>query len=93
MIQEYSDKEVTDKASAQLEKAMELAPIVERVHGPGHPEMTRVRELTEAVSKNENLDEAFAELRTLTDNYAPPADTCETVEALYAALQTVDKSR
>lgn len=80
-------------ASAQLEKAVELAPIVERVHGPGHPEMTRVRELTEAANRGENLDEVFAELRMLTNDYVVPEDTCETVEALYQALETVDKAR
>ncbi len=83
-------------ASAQLEKALELAPIVERVHGPHHPEMARVRELTDAVNnagKDENLDEVFAELRKLTDNYVAPEDTCETVEALYAALESVDQGR
>lgn len=79
-----------------LEKALELAPIVERVHGPNHPEMARVRQLTEqlkAGGENESLDPLFSELRQLTDSYTPPADTCETVEALYGALEAVDKNR
>ena len=29
--------------------ALELAPLIERVHGPNHPELTRVRELTFAI--------------------------------------------
>ncbi|WP_054952443.1 hypothetical protein [Flaviflexus massiliensis] len=75
-----------------LAKARELAPIVERVHGPHHPEMARVRELTDAVgAETENDHQVFAELRELTNNYVPPADTCETVEALYGALKEADR--
>lgn len=77
-----------------LAKAVELAPIVERVHGPNHPEMARVRELTDAISSDSaGSDRDFAELRELTNNYTPPADTCETVAALYRSLEEVDRSR
>lgn len=77
-----------------VERALELAPIVERVHGPGHPEMTRIREIVEAVNAAEgDADELFVELRGLTNDYTPPADTCETVDALYGALHSMDTAR
>ena len=75
-------------------RALELAPIVERVHGPSHPEMTRIRQIVETVSAGDGDGNAlFAELRALTDNYTPPKDTCETVEALYGALQSMEAAQ
>ncbi|MDO5676437.1 MAG: hypothetical protein Q4G35_02890 [Propionibacteriaceae bacterium] len=75
-----------------LAKASELAPIIERVHGEHHPELTRVRELTELIANADGADVApyFAELRTVTSNYAIPDDVCETFEATYAALEQAE---
>lgn len=76
-----------------LALAAEYAPIIERVHGENHPEFTRLRELTEQlVQAGPATDTAplFAELRTLTNGYVTPDDTCETVEATYQALQQLD---
>ena len=53
-----------------LAKALELAPIIERVHGEHHPELTRVRELTEQVAAagpEGDVKGLFAELRTVYD--------------------------
>ena len=77
----------------QIDRARELASIVERVHGPDHPEMTRVRELTERIADGRGQADVFAELRALTNDYAPPAGTCETVGALYSALAAADPAR
>ena len=71
-----------------LTKAAELAPIIERVHGENHSEMTRVREITEALQRSDAAarTKLFAELRAVTDDYAIPGDVCETFEATYRAL-------
>lgn len=77
-----------------IEKAAQLAPIVERVHGGHHPELTRVREITQALHHSDNpanTPALFQELRTVTDNYAIPNDVCEAFEATYHALERADK--
>lgn len=35
-----------------LEQAARLAPVIERVHGENHPEMTQVRQLTEQLQQS-----------------------------------------
>lgn len=77
-----------------IEKAAQLAPIIERVHGEHHPELTRVREITEDLQRSENATAAvplFQELRSVTEDYAIPEDVCEAFEATYRALQRADK--
>lgn len=77
-----------------IEKAAQLAPIVERVHGAHHPELTRVREITEGLQHPDNPTDTtslFLELRTVTENYAIPNDVCEAFEATYRALERADK--
>ena len=79
-----------------LSTAMELAPIVERVHGSHHPELTRVRELTQQISAATDLEESaalFRELRSVTSNYAVPSDGCEAYTATYEALSALDAAR
>lgn len=78
-----------------IEQAAQFAPIVERVHGANHPELTRVRELTEAIhnlGETENASELFAELREVTNNYALPADACEAFTATYESLNAADEA-
>ncbi|GAA4282610.1 hypothetical protein GCM10022261_01410 [Brevibacterium daeguense] len=81
---------MTDQNLAQ---AAQLAPIIERVHGAHHPELTRVREITLTLQQS-NTDprtaELFNELRTLTRNYAVPEDVCEAFRATYQALERAD---
>lgn len=79
-----------------LATASTLAPVVERVHGKNHPELTRVRELTEAIAEAQNpaaVAELFGELRSITDDYAIPADACEGFTAAYDALQAADRAQ
>lgn len=78
-----------------LDQAIRFAPIVERVHGAKHPELTRVRELTEALQKTEDsarTSELFSELREVTKNYALPADACEAYTATYESLKSADEA-
>lgn len=81
---------MSDKAIA---KALELAPIIERVHGEHHPELTRVREIIEQVAApgpDTDIQALFRELRTVTQDYAIPGDVCETFEATYTALEQAE---
>lgn len=76
-----------------LAKAVEFAPLIERVHGANHPELTRVRELTEALpgADRERTAHLFTELRTVTGGYAVPPDGCEAFQATYRALERADR--
>ena len=81
-------------SSQSLSTAAQLAPLIERVHGAHHPELTRVREITlqlQQSSNNARPSELFRELRTVTDNYAIPGDVCGAFEATYQALEQADK--
>lgn len=76
-----------------LTQAAKLAPIVERVHGAHHPEMTRVREIAQelAVSGAANAEELFRELRGVTGGYTIPDGVCEAFEATYISLARADR--
>lgn len=79
-----------------LATAAQLAPIVERVHGAHHPELTRVRQLTMQLQQPANADRAgeiYQELRAVTSNYAIPSDVCEAFVATYQALEQADRAR
>ena len=84
---------MTDQNIAQAAK---LAPIVERVHGAHHPELTRVREITLQLADASNgtsTSELFKELRTVTHKYAIPDDVCSAFEATYQALESADRQQ
>lgn len=76
-----------------MSNALRLAPLIERVHGSHHPELTRVRELTEQLpdANDGELDNLFQELRDVTSNYALPKDACEAYTETYRALQAADE--
>ena len=77
-----------------LARAAQFAPLIERVHGANHPELTRVREITLALQQPGNgarTTELFEELRTVTQNYALPDDACEAFETTYRALELADR--
>ena len=61
----------------------------------GHPELTRVRELTLALQQQSDggpgATELFTQLRAVTENYALPDDACEAFEATYQALARADE--
>lgn len=78
-----------------LAQAVRLTPVVEKVHGAHHPELHRVRELTQALAADTDgarTGEYFDELRKVTDNYAIPADVCEGFVGAYRALEEAEKS-
>ena len=73
-------------------------PVVARVHGPTHPVFydvqTQYNSIVEKVNEdvNNDLSVEFKTLNALTDNFAIPADTCETYEAVYNMLQELDSA-
>ena len=75
-------------------------PIVDRIHGPNHPEFHEVRRIFENMDKeldqpdteNTGLQEYFSQLRILTQNYRIPEDVCESYEAVYQMLSELDEA-
>ncbi|NLC43441.1 MAG: iron-sulfur cluster repair di-iron protein, ric [Clostridiales bacterium] len=82
----------------QLKTLGQYVPIVDRVHGDNHPEFHEVRKVFEVLAKKIKdagsekpvLNEEFAQLRKITDNYTVPDDVCESYEAVYKMLEEVD---
>jgi regulator of cell morphogenesis and NO signaling len=90
-----------NKANERNLKTLEqYVPIVDRVHGPSHPEFHDVRKLFEGISlkvkkagaNKLELDNEFKQLREVTDNYKVPGDVCESYEAVYNMLSEIDKA-
>lgn len=78
----------------------QYVPIVDRVHGGSHPEFREVRKIFETIilktketgAERPQLDNEFAKLREITDNYTVPGDVCESYEAVYKMLGELDKA-
>lgn len=78
----------------------QYVPVVARVHGGNHPEFHEVRKLFDAIIKKSKevgaekpvLDQEFAKLREITDNYTVSGDVCESYEAVYNMLEQLDKA-
>ena len=72
----------------------QYVPVVAKVHGESHPEFHEVHKIFEKINEKikagdlekPNLDEEFASLRKVTNNYTVPADVCETYEKVYRLL-------
>ena len=83
-----------------LERLEVYVPVVARVHGDSHPEFHKVKaeydrineKIQNAGDKRPDLEDEFKELRTITDNYKVPEDTCESYEAVYNMLAELDKA-
>ncbi|MDD4295674.1 MAG: iron-sulfur cluster repair di-iron protein, ric [Ruminiclostridium sp.] len=78
----------------------QYVPIVSRIHGGSHPEFYEVRKLfdvirakiKEAGANKAELNDEFAKLREITDDYTVPGDVCESYEAVYNMLAELDKA-
>lgn len=79
------------KVKEELEMVI---PIVDRVHGPHHPEFHEVREVYNDLEKkleaHQDPENEFIKLRQLTQDYTVPGDVCETYEAVYNMLAELD---
>lgn len=92
MTEKNREREETVTINRNLARATKMAPIVERVHGANHPELTRVREITEELREADGarVPGLFAELSAVTGDYTIPGDVCEGFEATYTALRRAD---
>lgn len=78
----------------------QYVPVVARVHGGTHPEFHDVKKVfdrivrlaSESGVETPDLNEEFANLRKITDNYTVPGDVCESYEAVYNMLAELDKA-
>lgn len=73
--------------------ALDCAPIIENLHGADHPELTRVRELTQEIAGADDTDQLatlFAELRTVTGGYEVPDGACHAFTMTYQALAAAE---
>ncbi|MGI6731672.1 MAG: hypothetical protein ACOX5F_07245 [Anaerovoracaceae bacterium] len=82
-------------------KTLEMyVPIVAKVHGGSHPEFHEVRKaydtiiqkINEAGNEKPELQDEFAQLRAVTNNYTIPEDVCESYEAVYNMLAELDQA-
>jgi len=97
MANKQAFSQVKDKHFQTLKQ---YVPIVARVHGKHHPEFHEVQRLFDAMSKKikesepevPELNEEFAKLREITNNYTVPDDVCESYEAVYNMLSELDKA-
>lgn len=79
---------------------IQYVPVVDRVHGTNHPEFHEVRRLFDTIIKKTkannqvkpDLNEEFAQLRKITQNYTIPGDVCETFEAVYTMLKEINEA-
>lgn len=97
MSKQLTFNDLKEKYFPRLEQ---YTPIVERVHGGSHPEFYEVRKLFDVInekvrkagSARPKLDEEFAKLRAITNNYTVPGDVCESYEAVYTMLAEADSA-
>jgi regulator of cell morphogenesis and NO signaling len=95
-----SMKRFNEVKARSLQRLEQFVPIVARVHGGSHPEFHEVHRVFAALNEKikaagtaqPDLDEEFAELRRITQNYTVPDDVCETYEAVYKMLAELDQS-
>ena len=85
-----------NKVEELMPTLVQYVPVVQRVHGAHHPEFHQVRTVFDGIlaktktSKIPDLNEEFAQLRAITNNYVIPDDVCESYEAVYDMLRTLD---
>ena len=85
-------------AAEYMERLEQYVPVVERVHGPTHPEFYGVRRVFDQLSsklkaagaEQAELSHEFQQLREITSNYRIPEDVCETYQAVYEMLAELD---
>lgn len=96
-----ASKQTFNEAKAKhFQTLKQYVPIVARVHGNNHPEFHEVHKVFDAInqiikeagSKRPELNEEFAKLREITNNYTVPGDVCESYEAVYNMLAELDRA-
>lgn len=94
-----TDKQISGKEKKEyIHTLKQYVPVVARVHGKSHPEFHEVKALFDAIIKKMSeseadwpeLEQEFIGMRDSTKNYTVPDDVCETYEAVYRMLETLD---
>lgn len=97
MTKQAKFNEVKENLFPILEK---YVPVVDRVHGPHHPEFHEVRALFETMQKkisaagetHPDLQGELFRMREVTKNYTVPGDVCETYDAVFQMLEKIDQA-
>ncbi|NLO38905.1 MAG: iron-sulfur cluster repair di-iron protein, ric [Ruminiclostridium sp.] len=95
-----ANKRFNEVKAEHLKTLKQYVPIVARVHGNSHPEFHDVQRVFEVISRKvkesganrPELNEEFAKLREITNNYSVPGDVCESYEAVYKMLAELDEA-
>ena len=95
-----NNKTFNEAKAKNLQTLKQYVPIVARVHGKSHPEFYDVHKVFDELNEKLNLsdseipklDEEFAKLRKITNEYTVPNDVCESYEAVYNMLEEMDKA-
>ena len=97
MTKQAKFNEVQENLFPILEK---YVPVVDRVHGPHHPEFHEVRAIFETMNEkvkanggnHPDLQQEFLRMREVTKNYTVPGDVCETYDAVFQMLEKIDQA-
>ncbi len=93
-------KTFNESRAEHFKTLKQYVPVVARVHGNNHPEFHDVHKLFDAIdlkikqsgSQRPELNQEFAKLREITNNYEVPGDVCESYEAVYKMLEELDQA-
>lgn len=88
-------KEFNEVYQDNIQKLLEILPVLERVHGKEHPEIIEVKKLTYSFIANvfnENRVAIFKEIYNTTNGFEVPNGTCETYELSYKLLKEIYES-
>ena len=96
----YNMKNFNEAVKENIERLEQYVPVVAKVHGGSHPEFHEVKrvfdqlniKIKDTKSEKPSFDNEFKELREVTNNYTIPNDVCESYEAVYKMLETLDKA-
>ena len=66
-----------------------ILPVVVRVHGEHHSELSRVAELYAQLKQGQDVK---AELNAVTNHFTAPEDACPTFRKTYEALRTLTEN-
>ncbi len=92
-----ANNDFTAAAEKHLNLLKQYTPVLAKVHGQSHPELSEVRDLVKSLTgkiknNDRDLQTEFTRLKEITGNYEVPADGCETYEAVYSMLRELDEA-
>ena len=77
--------------NAEIIKELDkILPVVVRVHGEHHPELSHVAELYAQLKQGQDVK---AELNAVTSHFTAPEDACPTFRKTYADLRALTENK